>query len=281
MIKDAQDAIGDTKVIIANNNNSATHARHWEQWCNDDYDHATIVEAIANVQKLSSEGVVTMVHTGHLGHTCDHEKMPLSLSAFLIAAGEYSYYSCTDGWRIDQGWKKSARWQWADFSLGAPTGPASMTVFPNGTHYYERTFASGTRVTLSLLNTSRHSGDGCIFWSNGVTYGSCAGPAPPPPPPTTPCGGAACVAAWDASAGSKTCGDRITHFIDRKGLVASEACQRIASRFATCSGCMPSAETSQFNTNSAVDGWKKTLGWIDASTRLASSSNAASPAGHA
>lgn len=265
MITAAQEAVGQSKVIIANNNNSATLARHWEQWCNNDYDGATIVEAIANLQKLSSEGVVTMVHTGHLGHTCDHDKMPLSLSAFLIGAGEYSYYSCTDGWRIDQGWLKSARWSWADYALGAPTGPATMTAFANGTHHYERTFTSGTRVTLSLLNTSRDSGDGCIFWANGVTYGSCAASPPPslpPAPPTTPCG-AACSASWDASAGSRTCGQRIDHFITEKGLSASAACERIAGRFATCSSCMPSADEDS-------SGFGTVVGWID-SSRAASS----------
>jgi len=73
-----------------------------------------------------------------------------SLAAFLVAAGNYSYYMC-GGWN-------SYTPQWYpvyDFPLGEPTGPA---ILKDGV--YSRSFKSGTAVTYDT-----HTETGNITWS--------------------------------------------------------------------------------------------------------------------
>jgi len=95
-----------------------------------------------------------------------------SLAAFLIGAGEYSYYACTgnsnQGWGMNNGWD-----QWSlDYSrpLGKPLGLAAHNTKTNVWH---RKFASGTQVWLDGGADDWKAGWGtpCIQWADGHTTG--------------------------------------------------------------------------------------------------------------
>ncbi len=83
-----------------------------------------------------------------------------TLAAFLIAANEYSYYGCTDGWTLQDGWDEI--WQNPDYqkALGEPKSEA---IYDNETQIYRREFASGTKVWMDWQWQSF-----CIQWSDGT-----------------------------------------------------------------------------------------------------------------
>ena len=109
----------------------------------------------------------------HGGEPCSAEALALSLSAFLIGSGKYTYFACTDGWDVNSGWSPQQRPKEYDRPLGAPLGPASRAVGARGAISYSRHFTTGTFVTLELaagaVTASR--GHGCIFWSDGSITG--------------------------------------------------------------------------------------------------------------
>lgn len=100
-----------------------------------------------------------------------------------MGAGEYAYYACTCGWDVATGWQL---W-YADLHrpLGKPLGPATMTLSkstPPGALpvTYQRSFATGTKVTLTLSAGSGGTTETtpCICWSDGAETGApgcCAG----------------------------------------------------------------------------------------------------------
>ena len=89
-----------------------------------------------------------------------------SLAAFLIGAGNFSYYHCAATWGSDPGWP-SVRDAWLDwlpaydFALGEPLAPG--TKGKDG--IWRRTFQSGTRASFDPVALN-----GSIAWASGVTY---------------------------------------------------------------------------------------------------------------
>merc|ERR1712217_717286 len=65
-------------------------------------------------------------------------KIQTELAAFLVVAGEYSYYRCGAWGHTDAPWYKVY-----DMPLGKPLANATLA---NGV--YKRSFASGTKVTF-------------------------------------------------------------------------------------------------------------------------------------
>ena len=94
-----------------------------------------------------------------------------TLAAFLLGAGNYSYYACTRGWSVQQG---GGEW-YPDYdrALGAPLGPAT-SVGGEGLVWYRR-FASGTVAFLNSTdappsnstNKAECWGTPCIVWADG------------------------------------------------------------------------------------------------------------------
>jgi hypothetical protein len=86
-----------------------------------------------------------------------------SLAAFLVAAGEYSYFHCASGWQSEAAWPAAhdAWLAWRDEynrPLGAPHGPAKRTG-----DVWTRLFGNGTRVVFD-----GKSGNGTIAWADGT-----------------------------------------------------------------------------------------------------------------
>jgi hypothetical protein len=100
-----------------------------------------------------------------------------SLSAFLIAAGRYSYYHCATGWQSPAMWP-AAHDDWLtwrpeyDRPLGEPVGLAVKTG-----DVWTRSFKTGTHVAFDGVK-----GNGTIVWSDGAVQTG----RPWNPPPTNP-----------------------------------------------------------------------------------------------
>jgi hypothetical protein len=132
---------------------------------------ATMIEAFAATEASISEllafaatGAIVEVHPGYSEDGSDNycEEITNSLAAFLIGAGEGSYYHCSRGW-ISNSSFPDADDEWLtwreeyDRPLGAPTGPAVKTGA-----VYTRGFASGTHVRFDTTTNT-----GTITWAGG------------------------------------------------------------------------------------------------------------------
>ena len=168
MLLAAQRQATEEIIVVANNNATAgVRGRHFERWAHKDFDKLTIAADIATLQQAGANGQIALVHGGE---PCDRAAFSLSLAAFLIGASSKAYFACTDGWLLSQGWEKSQRFQEYDFLLGEPRGPAVQTRLPGGIRY-ERSFGSGTNVTLELQDGATAAGTGCIYWAEGAITG--------------------------------------------------------------------------------------------------------------
>ena len=111
----------------------------------------------------------------HGGEPCDAEALALSLAAFLVGAANLSYFSCSDGWRVGDGWSRAQRPAEYDYPLGPPLGEAVRSALTGGGVKYVRRFESGTSVTLLLEAGAVDTGAACIRWGNGQQTGTCNG----------------------------------------------------------------------------------------------------------
>eukprot|EP01084_Bolivina_argentea_P138303 243518_1 len=113
-------------------------------------------ESIQLLQNYTANGYVVEVHAANgpdHGEDYHCQNITNSLSAFLIGAGKYSYYGCSQGWYFDNDWNI---WhQEYDKPLGEPMGKAILTG-----DIYKRTFSSGTVVSFNIT-----SNNGTIIWA--------------------------------------------------------------------------------------------------------------------
>jgi hypothetical protein len=137
-------------------------------------DFAGSEKCIRLLQTIAARGIIAEVHAGNQfkgsNYSCAHGGTN-DLAAFLIAAGNYSYFHCTDN-----GFSTTAAWpavpdEWMDWApeyghrLGAPVGPATRSPSYTGAvpaSIWRRAFASGTRVEFDGGN-----GNGTIYWADG------------------------------------------------------------------------------------------------------------------
>jgi hypothetical protein len=136
----------------------------------------------------ASRGFTAEVHAGDLPDGPDMSENTCvngdtnAMAAFLIGAGNYSYYHCS-GATIAAGgatkWSSSKTWPavrdyWLDwlpeytFALGQPLGPATKTPSvapgaPSSMFVWTRKFASGTQVLFDA-----GSRNGTISWAHGL-----------------------------------------------------------------------------------------------------------------
>lgn len=87
-----------------------------------------------------------------------------AMAAFLIGAGEYSYYHCAAGWSSDPDWPDVPD-VWLDWlpeydrPLGEPLAPGEV----DQDGVWHRSFSKGTRVLFDGV-----LGNGTIIWGDGV-----------------------------------------------------------------------------------------------------------------
>ncbi len=131
-------------------------------------------KCIRLLQTIAERGIIAEVHAGNEysqsrnNYSCASGGIN-DLAAFLIAAGNYSYYHCTDnGFSTPAAWP-AAPDEWLDalpeyrFRLGHPLGAATQLPSRTGTNasIWRRSFASGTRVEFDGGN-----GNGTIWWAD-------------------------------------------------------------------------------------------------------------------
>jgi len=142
---------------------------------------ALLLESVAN-------GKITEAHAGYGedGGADDHclKGITNSLAAFLIGAGERSYYACSRGWKVQEDPVAGAWHPEYDKPLGAPTGAATLD---HAAGVWRREFvvaaagAGTTTVTFDIKTNVGH-----IAWAGDPPTPAPAPPAPPTPPAPTP-----------------------------------------------------------------------------------------------
>ena len=124
--------------------------------------------AIEELQALVAAGFIVQAHAGYTADGADNHCASVvnSLAAFLIGAGEGSYFACSRDWQIDPEWPApghASDWMtWhPEYSrpLGTPTGPGQRSA----AGIWTRAFALGTQVEFDA-----HSGIGTITWAHAL-----------------------------------------------------------------------------------------------------------------
>lgn len=152
VLQELQHALGDN-ILIANNDLVPEVS-------------ATMIEgfgaeesSIKLLQEGAKQGKLVQAHAGYHPDSQDNhcKNITNSLAAFLIGAGEYSYYGCSRGWSVSQDNMDWLVWHPEyDKPLGKPMGPAVKQG-----ETYTRQFAAGTAVTFNVKTN-----EGSIQWGS-------------------------------------------------------------------------------------------------------------------
>ncbi|XP_065835479.1 uncharacterized protein [Oscarella lobularis] len=143
VLQDLQKALGDNVLIANNYLLSDVGATMIEAFRSNE-------ESIELLQKAVMQKKLVEVHAGYYD-SC--ENITDTLAAFLIGAGEYSYYACSAAWSVNADWLV---WHPEyDKPLGKPLGLAVKEG-----EVYTRRFASGTTASFDI---STNKGD--IRWA--------------------------------------------------------------------------------------------------------------------
>eukprot|EP00118_Oscarella_pearsei_P025517 m.308315 g.308315 ORF g.308315 m.308315 type:complete len:351 (+) comp43746_c0_seq1:72-1124(+) len=116
-------------------------------------------ESIQHLQEAVAQGKLVQAHAGYGQDGSDNrcQNITNSLAAFLIGAGEYSYYGCSRGWFVDADHMDWLTWHPEyDKPLGKPMGQATKAG-----SVYSRRFSSGTAVTFDAKTN-----EGSIKWAH-------------------------------------------------------------------------------------------------------------------
>ena len=136
-------------------------------------DFAGSEKCITTLQTIAGRGFTAQAHAGLFpaGNTCVDGDTN-AMAAFLLGAGNYSYYHCSIGWQTNAKWPavKDSWLDWLpeyDMPLGAPLGPAtskpSSSPSSDGTsNIWTRSFATGTKVEFDGATNV-----GVIYWAGG------------------------------------------------------------------------------------------------------------------
>ena len=123
-------------------------------------DFAANEESIEELRACAATGRVCQAHAGYKGaeNATGCADITDALAAFLIGAGERSYWGCSTDTGSDGAWYYDAWHRWNpeyDLPLGAPTANSTKRG-----DLWTRAFASGTAVTFNVT-----SNKGAIAWA--------------------------------------------------------------------------------------------------------------------
>lgn len=107
-------------------------------------------DSIATLANMSARGQLTQSHAmGPFYGTLSKQSREFTMAAFLIGAGELSFYSYAN-WAVACWELVGTKW-WPeyDFPVGKPTSPPN-TLLPGHTWKYFRNFSSGTSVYVDV-----------------------------------------------------------------------------------------------------------------------------------
>jgi hypothetical protein len=143
---------------------------------------------ISKLRLIASRGFTVQAHAGNYpkGNKCVDGDTN-AMAAFLIAAGNYSYYHCSTSSATTAAWQSNPKWpavsdSWLDWlneydmPLGAPLGLATKEPSPQNASasLWSRSFASGTRIEFDTATNN-----GTIWW--GGEHGVVQKGVPPTP----------------------------------------------------------------------------------------------------
>jgi hypothetical protein len=124
--------------------------------------------SILKLQAAAAAGKLVQAHAGYGedGSADDHcsKGVTNSLSAFLIGAGEHSYYGCSRGWKVQADPVEAAWRPEYERPLGTPTGPGRKDPRSG---VYRRTFRS-ERGTSTVVTFDTATNQGSIAWGSEV-----------------------------------------------------------------------------------------------------------------
>lgn len=139
---------------------SDTFCSHYCHGCNDSVTPASTwthpkdaqdcADSIATIANMSASGQLTQSHAmGPFDGPASAEARAFTMAAFLIGAGNLSFFSyanwATNCWEL----AGTAWWPEYDYPLGHPTSPPNTKV-PGKRWKYSRTFSSGTTVYVDV-----------------------------------------------------------------------------------------------------------------------------------
>ncbi|XP_062514276.1 uncharacterized protein LOC134189897 isoform X2 [Corticium candelabrum] len=152
VLQDLQRALGDNVLIANNDLVPGVGATMIEGFGADE-------NSIKHLQESSKQGKLVQAHAGYHPDGQDNhcKNITNSLAAFLIGAGNYSYYGCSRGWSVSPSNMDWLVWHPEyDKPLGKPMGPATKQG-----DVYTRHFAAGTVVTFDVKTNQ-----GNITWGS-------------------------------------------------------------------------------------------------------------------
>lgn len=139
---------------------SDTFCSHYCHTCNDTTNPASTwthpgdsqdcANSIATIANMSVRGQLSQSHAmGPFGGPFSEEARLFTMAAFLIGAGNLSFYSyanwANNSWTLDG----TTWWPEYDYPIGEPTSPANM-LLPGKRWKYARNFSSGTTVYVDI-----------------------------------------------------------------------------------------------------------------------------------
>ncbi|XP_065830202.1 uncharacterized protein [Oscarella lobularis] len=146
VLQDLQKSLGDNVLMANNDLVPGVGSTMIEGFRSDE-------KSILRLQEAVAQNKLVEVHAGY-SDSC--RNITDTLAAFLIGAGEYSYYACSQVWFVDETHKNWLTWRPEyDKPLGKPTGPATKSG-----DVYTRQFASGT---VAMFNAKTNKGN--IKWA--------------------------------------------------------------------------------------------------------------------
>jgi hypothetical protein len=128
---------------------------------------SALESALTLLMNATAAGFLVQAHAGYAVDGSDQHcaNITNSLAAFLVAAGEYSYYHCSLLWQSDPSWPSAGHdadeWLVWRPEYDRPLGPPLGNAVKKGS-VYSRNFSLGTYVEF---DTSTNTGK--IMWGDG------------------------------------------------------------------------------------------------------------------
>ena len=145
LMTDLHRTFGSDFLSVANHQDyTSTTGRMFERFMLNDKDHAQAYSDLLLLMHETSYPHIAEVHI----EPCTATTYNTTLAGYLVGAGRYAYYGCTDGFSLDTGWLK---WH-ADYSkpLGEPISNA--TTITSAAGFCKKSSKSGSEDASNSTN---------------------------------------------------------------------------------------------------------------------------------
>ena len=128
---------------------------------------------LADLQAVHEAGQLSRFQEVHAYVGDDQMLFDLTLAAFLVSAGENSYFGAGNTWDSCDSWLIMSQLATFDRPLGSPSDPICTGSHNPSSSFYSctRNFSTGTSVTFTFNSTKGRTKEdqyeSCIRWSDG------------------------------------------------------------------------------------------------------------------